>query len=172
MIETTRLRLRAHELADFDAYAAMWADPLVTRFIGGSPLPREVSWTRLLRYRGMWTVMGFGFWAIEDRETGRFLGEAGVQESRRDLQPSVEGTLECGWGLIPEAQGRGLASEAVSAVVGWAEAALPQRLMTCIINPGNAGSIRIAEKFGFREYIRAEYHGAPVILFRRTPGPA
>lgn len=167
VIETARLRLRPHELADLDAYAAMWADPLVTRFIGGKPLSREVAWTRLLRYRGMWTVMGFGFWAIEDRATGRFLGEAGVQESRRELQPSIEGTLEAGWGLVPEAHGRGLASEAVAAVIGWAEKALPERPMTCIIDPGNTGSIRIAQNFGFRERARTDYHGAEVIVFER-----
>jgi RimJ/RimL family protein N-acetyltransferase len=44
VIETPRTILRAHRLDDFDAYAAMWADPVVTRFIaGGKPRTREAG---------------------------------------------------------------------------------------------------------------------------------
>ena len=50
VIETQRTILRAHRLEDFDAYAAMWADPVVTRFIGGKPRTREESWMRFLRH--------------------------------------------------------------------------------------------------------------------------
>ena len=42
-VETERLIMRDHRLADFDAYVAMWADPIVTRFIGGRPRTREES---------------------------------------------------------------------------------------------------------------------------------
>lgn len=167
VLETERLRLRPHQLTDFDAYAVMWADPSVTRFVGGEPMSREQSWVRLLRYRGMWALLGFGFWAIEEKASGRFVGEAGVHELRRELNPAIEGTLEAGWGILPEAQGRGIASEALAAVIGWAQRAFPQRSMTCISDLGNAGSIRIAEKFGFRERARADYHGAQVIVFER-----
>ena len=37
VIETERLLLRGHRLDDFEALAAMWADPAVVRFIGGKP---------------------------------------------------------------------------------------------------------------------------------------
>jgi len=43
-VETTRLKLRAHTLADFPDSFAMWADPDVTRFIGGKPSTKEESW--------------------------------------------------------------------------------------------------------------------------------
>ena len=71
VIETERLVLRAHRLDDFDAYAVMWADPVVTRFIGGKPRTREESWIRFLRHPGMWSMLGFGFWAIEEKASGR-----------------------------------------------------------------------------------------------------
>src|SRR4051794_32453249 len=74
IIETARLILRDHRLADFDIYVAMWADPLVTRFIGGRARSREESWIRFLRHAGMWRHVGFGFWAIEEKESGRFVG--------------------------------------------------------------------------------------------------
>ena len=43
-LETPRLRLRAYRREDFDAYAALWAEPAVVRFIGGTPLSREAAW--------------------------------------------------------------------------------------------------------------------------------
>jgi RimJ/RimL family protein N-acetyltransferase len=49
VVETERLILRGHTLDDFPAFAAMWADPAVTRFIGGAPLSQEESWGKFLR---------------------------------------------------------------------------------------------------------------------------
>lgn len=168
VIETPRLVLRPHRPDDFDAYAAMWSDPAVTRFIGGRPFTREQSWTRFLRVHGLWSVLGFGSFAIEDRESGAFLGEAGFHDLRRDVVPSLEGTLETGWVLVPAAHGRGIASEAVGAVLGWAGAHFPDRRITCMIEPAHAASIRVAARQGFREFARTHYLGTPVLLFERT----
>ena len=67
-IETARLSLRAHALADFAESAAMWADPEVTRHIGGKPFSEEQSWHRLLRYVGHWALLGFQKSAWSDRQ--------------------------------------------------------------------------------------------------------
>lgn len=168
-LETARLRLRPHRPDDFEAYAAMWRDPRVVRFIGGVPFSREQSWARFVRQAGMWQLMGFGFLALEDRQTGRFVGEAGFHEVRRDMRPSIEGTLETGWGLVGEAQGRGLAEEAVRAMIAWGEASIGGRLMTCIIEPGNAASLRVAEKVGFRPAGSGDYGGTALVVLHRRP---
>jgi RimJ/RimL family protein N-acetyltransferase len=167
VIETSRLILRGHRLEDFDAHAALWANPVVTHFIGGVPQTREQAWVRLLRHMGMWQAMGFGFWAVTDRQTGRLLGEAGFHDLKRDLTPSLEGTLETGWGFVPDVHGRGIATEAVAAIVAWGETNRPGMRMTCLIDPANAASLRVAEKTGFREFARTTYHGVPTILFER-----
>src|SRR6185312_2505807 len=57
-IDTARLTLRAHTLADFDDYCAMWGDSEVTRYIGGKPFTREECWSRFLRQSGHWALMG------------------------------------------------------------------------------------------------------------------
>jgi RimJ/RimL family protein N-acetyltransferase len=168
VIETPRLILRAHALSDFDSYVAMWSDPDVVRFITGTPFTREASWSRFLRHPGHWQHMGFGFLAIEDRETGRFIGEAGFHDMRREMTPSIEGTLEAGWGLTPSVHGRGYGFEAMQALVGWADNAFPGRRMTCIIDPANAASRRVATKLGFNEVTVADYHGSAVTLFERV----
>ena len=167
IIETPRLTLRAHALADFDAYCTLWSDADVVRHITGTPFSREASWSRFLRHPGHWQHMGFGFLAITDKETGRFIGEAGFHDMRREMTPSIEGTLEAGWALTPSVHGRGYGFEAMQALVGWADAVFPHRRMTCIIDPANQPSRRVAAKLGFEEVTATSYHESPVILFER-----
>ncbi|WP_374622062.1 GNAT family N-acetyltransferase [Devosia sp.] len=166
-LETERLILRPHRLADFDAYVEMWADPDVVRFIGGKPFDRESSWSRFLRHFGVWQLMGFGFFAIEEKETGHFVGEAGFHDLRRNLVPSLEGTLEAGWALNSGGQGWGYATEAMSAAIGWAGTAFAGQRMTCIINPDNLPSIRVAGRLGFTELARTSYFESPIVVFER-----
>lgn len=168
-IETQRFVLRSHRVEDFDGYAAMWADPGVTRFIGGSPISREAAWSRMMRQLGMWQAMGFGFWAVETKATGAFVGEAGFHDLKRDLTPSLEGTLEAGWGFVPAVHGQGVATEVVAAVLAWGERTRPDMPITCMMDPQNLRSRRVAEKHGFREFARTTYHGAPAVLFERRP---
>ncbi|MBS0385274.1 MAG: GNAT family N-acetyltransferase [Proteobacteria bacterium] len=168
VLETGRLRLRGHTAADFDAVAEMWADPNVTRHIGGKPSTREESWQRLLRYPGHWELMGYGFWLLEEKATGRFVGEAGFADFKREIEPRFE-TPEHGWALASWAQGQGFASEALAAQLAWAEDHFGPTPLVCMINPDNAPSIRLAEKHGYREFARATYKDAPSILFRRAP---
>ena len=149
-IETERLILRPHTVEDFEAYHALWSNDAVVRFISGVASTREQSWGRMLRVAGMWHHMGFGFLAIEEKSSGRFVGEAGFLDMKRDMQPvGTEGTLEAGWALMPEVQGKGYATEALRALIGWAEAHFPERPMSCIIDPDNTASLRLAEKLGF-----------------------
>lgn len=167
-IETERTIMRAHRLADFDAYAAMSADPQVTRFIGGKPRTREESWLRFLRHPGVWTWLGFGYWAIEDRQSGAFIGEAGFHDMRRDMTPPIEGLPEAGWSLVPAAQGRGLATEVVRAMLDWSDHALDFDRTVCIINVDNEASIRLARRCGYGAPSTGIYHGEPLLLMERA----
>jgi RimJ/RimL family protein N-acetyltransferase len=171
ILETSRLRLRAFRAEDFDAYVAMWAEPQVVRFIGGKPMSREEAWARFLRHIGIWRYFDFGFFALVDRATGAFVGEAGFHDLRRTLTPSNEGTMEAGWGLVPAMQGRGLAEEAMRAAIAWADRVHPGPRMTCIIQVGHAASLRVAAKLGFAPYAVTTYHGDPVTMLER-PRPA
>lgn len=169
---TERLILRRHGLADFDDYFTMWSDPAVARAIGGGKASRETTWLRFLRYAGHWSLMGFGYWAIEWRETGRFIGEVGFADFRRDIDPSLDGMPEIGWALAREAQGLGLATEAVRAVVAWGDTHFDPAIHTaCLINPDNTASLRIAETFGYRESARTIYKDRPIFLLVRGAVP-
>jgi RimJ/RimL family protein N-acetyltransferase len=167
VLETERLLLRAHRVADFDACAAMWGDPVVTRYIGGKPSTREDVWGRLLRYAGHWPLMGYGYWAIEDKSFGRFIGEAGFADFKRDITPSLGDDPEIGWALTPAAHGKGYATEIVTALVEWGDANLSSKRTVCLIHPDNSPSIYVAKKCGYKEFARTTYKGQPTILFRR-----
>ncbi|HWK46699.1 MAG TPA: GNAT family N-acetyltransferase [Stellaceae bacterium] len=165
-IETERLVLRGHRAADLDACAAMWGDAEVTRFIGGKPFARDDVWARLLRYVGHWSLLGFGYWAIDEKAGGAFVGELGFADFKRDITPALD-VPELGWVLAPRAQGRGYATEAVRAVLAWGDRHLPATQTVCLIRPDNLPSIRVARKTGFQEANRLLLKGQPILLFSR-----
>ena len=113
VIETERLRMRGHRRGDFDSCFRLWSDPGVTRYISGQPCSREEVWARFLRYVGHWSLLGYGYWVVEDRASGSFLGEAGLADFKRGIGPGFDGAPEIGWVLAPAAQGAGVATEAV-----------------------------------------------------------
>jgi len=167
VIETERLRLRGHTLEDFPGGAAMWAEPIVYQFISGSASTEQQSWMRLLSYRGHWALMGFGYWAIEERATGRFIGELGFADFKRDLDPSIRGIPEIGWALAPDAHGKGYASESIRAALQWSDSDLAHNRTVCIIQPENLPSLRLAEKFGFCLLRQLSYRGTDICLVAR-----
>jgi RimJ/RimL family protein N-acetyltransferase len=169
MIETDRLLLRPHRLDDLDAAAAMYADPAVMRFIGGVGLGREDVWNRLLRYAGHWALLKFGLWAIEERATGRFIGEAGFADFHRDLGEGFDDCPEAAWILADDAQGRGYALEAMTAATTWLDHEHRASRAVCIINPDNAASLRLAERVGFARFGQQDYRGKSVLLLERKP---
>jgi RimJ/RimL family protein N-acetyltransferase len=167
ILETPRLRLRAHTLADFENSAAMWADPQVARYIGGKPSTREESWARFLRYSGLWALLGYGYWLVEEKATGRFVGDVGFGDFKRAVEPKLEGMPESGWALAASSHGKGYATEAAGAILAWADQKFPGAPTVCLIDAENAPSIRVAEKLGYHEFARTLYKDRPVILFRR-----
>jgi RimJ/RimL family protein N-acetyltransferase len=167
VLETERLKLRGHRLDDFIPCAAMWADPVVTRYIGGKPMSEEESWTRLLRYVGHWTLLGFGYWVVEEKATGAFAGEIGFADYKRNIEPSLHGTPEIGWVIATKSHGKGYATEAVRAAVAWGDTHFGASRTACLIHPENVSSIRVAEKCGYREFQLTTYKGRPAMMFVR-----
>ncbi len=167
-LETERLVLRGHAVSDFAQCLALWSDPEVVRYIGGKPSTPEMVWARLLRYAGHWLLLGYGFWVIVERQSGRFVGEVGLADFHRQIEPPIGDTPEMGWVLQPWSQGQGFATEAVQAVLGWAEGQLGTPRTVCVIEPANRASLRVAAKSGFVPYAQTQYEGGPIVLLERT----
>lgn len=165
-LRSDRLTLRPHRATDLAACLTLWSDPDVVRHIGGVPQDRQAVWFRLLRYAGMWSLLGYGMWVVEDRSSGVFLGEAGLLSAERGIA-ALENGSEAGWVFGPAAWGRGIATEAMTMVLDWADATMGTRTIRCLIEIDNAASAKVAAKLGFTPYAQAELGGKPVTIYDR-----
>ena len=139
------------------------------RHIGGSPVSREDSWRRLLMGVGMWSIVGMGPWAIEQKADGQMVGHCGFFQFNRDITPSILDEPEMGWILDKSAHGQGVAFEACAAALDWAEREIPAESYPAIIDLENTPSMRLAERLGFVRQPDAIYRDAPIAFYRR-PG--
>jgi RimJ/RimL family protein N-acetyltransferase len=144
-LRTDRLRLRPIDERDVDAYVKLRGDPRTRVYSrSGVPVPREEARQELLDACTSWRERRFGHWVISDLG-GSFLGVIVVQPGRHE-PPAPE----LGWIVVPEAWGRGFATEAARAV---ATDLFERTDITCItsyLQAANTASRRVAAKLGMR----------------------
>lgn len=168
ILTTDRLLLRPHTPEDFPHVAALWRDEAVVRWIGsGTPSTEEEAWARLLRYIGHWPALGFGYFAVFAKADNAFLGDVGLADHKRAITPPLDGMAEAGWVMARSAWGRGIATEAVGAVLAWYERQVAARPVACIIGVGHEASIHVARKCGFADWCEATYRDRQTLLFKR-----
>jgi RimJ/RimL family protein N-acetyltransferase len=170
-LATGRLLLRDFAPRDVDPYAAMMADPEVTRHLAdGRPLSRVDAWRQLAMFAGHWTLRGFGVWAVEERSTGEFIGRIGC------FQPEGWPGFELAYPLARSVWGRGYAREGASAALAYARDTLRRRTVISLIRPANAGSIGVATALGAVRDGEIEFFGGPALVYRyagtSSPGSA
>ena len=103
--QTSRLVLRAWREDDFDAFAAMNADPRVMEYFP-APLTREESATFFGHIHEEFQTEGFGLYAVERISDGLLLGYTGLHRVTFD---GLCGQIEIGWRLRADAWGNGYA---------------------------------------------------------------
>jgi len=165
-LETDRLILDGHCPADLEPLASLWSDPAIAAAIGTTPSTRQESWSRLLRYRGLWPLLGFGYWAIREKPSARYIGDIGFADFHREYAHLIEGLPEAGWALVPSAHGRGLGGEALRAALSWLDARKDLGPAVCLIDAGNLVSLRLAERNGFRAPVHLDENGGLLLLTR------
>jgi RimJ/RimL family protein N-acetyltransferase len=148
-LETARLILRPTQLSDFEGWAAMMADAEAARFIGGVQ-QRAVAWRGFLSMAGAWRVQGFGMFSVIEKESGQWVGRVGP------WKPDGWPGNEIGWAIRRESWGRGYATEAAVATIGWAFENLGWSDMIHCIAPANLPSQRVAGKLGSRNQGRGQ----------------
>ena len=149
----------------------MLGDPRVMHHLTGDGIAREDAWRRLLQGPGLWAMLGYGYWSVERRSDGRYIGQLGFADFKREMEPSLDGLPEMGWLFAAEVHGQGFALEGVTAALRWADEALKAREIVAIISPDNAPSIRLAERTGFARAEQTIYKSGATLVFRR-PRPA
>lgn len=144
-IETDRLVLRPLAPEDAEPHMAMMADPDVAAFLapGGEVPSRMDRWRQFASYLGHWQMRDFGFFAVEEKATGSFIGRVGP------WMPEGWPGLECGWAIASDHWGKGYAPEAAIASVRWTFERFPElERIISVINPGNQNSQAVAAKIG------------------------
>lgn len=148
-IATDRLLIAPLSADRFDQHFANMSDPRVVEWLGsGQPQDRIEAWRRFCQGAGMWPLLGYGYWGVIERTSGRMVGMGGFARFERGIA-QLEGYPEAGWAFAHAAWGKGFASEFLAAACGWADASIDTPEIRCIISPGNGASIRVAEKNGF-----------------------
>jgi RimJ/RimL family protein N-acetyltransferase len=159
-LETVRLRLRPFRAEDLEPYAAMCADPVVMRYVGERGiLSREDAWEEMATLAGHWHLRGFGMWAVEERETGAFVGRVGLH------YPEGWPDREVAWALARPFWGRGYAAEAARVALGEAFGRLGWPRVISLIDPANTRSVRLAERLGERSDGEAVVRGHRVVVY-------
>lgn len=172
MIETDRLILRRHTPTDLDDIQSVYGEAETMRYISGKASTRTESWTRLLRSAGHWDLLGYGFWAIIEKSSGRYLGDAGLGRFERGLGADFDSFDEAGWVFGPHGRGKGYALEAMIAAQNWHRDTFGPKRTVCIISPEHERSIRVAEKLDYKPFDERVFPGSndTVRLFERQPG--
>ena len=167
VLRTSRLLMDMHRIEDFDDWLAMLGDADIMRHIGNKPLSRSEIWARILRKAGSWSLLGIGSWTVREAASGRFVGDVGFADLRREITPRLDGVPEMGWVLAAWSHGKGYATEAVRAALAWGDATLAHPESVCLIDPPNATSLRVAEKAGYRASARGVLADVETIILKR-----
>jgi len=143
-IRTERLIMRGWRESDLAPWAAMNADPEVRRYLG-PPLTFEQASAWVLNFQDDLDRHGFGFWALEVRASGEFIGFTGLHTV--DGEMPVTG-VELGWRLARPAWGHGYATEAALAAVEYGFAVLGLPEIVAVTVAGNLRSRAVMRRIG------------------------
>jgi RimJ/RimL family protein N-acetyltransferase len=159
-LETERLIMRMFREDDFEAYARIFGDPEVARYLGnGKPLERPDAWRSMVFQIGHWEVRGYGMWAVEEKASGLLVGRVGF------FYPHGWPGFELGWGLGRQWWGQGYATESARRALDFGFAELGRDHVISVIIPENVASIRVAERLGERLEGRTEIMGRDALIY-------
>jgi RimJ/RimL family protein N-acetyltransferase len=145
LIATERLLLRDWRDTDVDAFAAINADPVVMEYF---PQPYTEERTRKFveRIGERWRELGYGLWAVERKDSGRFIGYIGLWPATfpAHFTPAVE----VGWRLAADQWGHGYATEGARAALDHGFDTLGLDEIVSFTSARNLRSIKVMERLG------------------------
>jgi RimJ/RimL family protein N-acetyltransferase len=162
ILETERLWLRWFRESDFESYLELARDPEVMRFVGGTVANETEAWKQLASFMGHWYFRGYGAWAVEEKESGKFVGRIGF------MKPAGWPDFELGWTLSRASWGKGYATEGARRALEYAFTEMNRDHVISLIAPENVNSIRVAERLGERVTGETEVIGKHVRIYGIT----
>ena len=159
-LTTERLLLRQWKNSDGQEIIDFYADPVMSKYVGG-PRNEDDAWRGMALMVGHWQLKGFGYWAVEEKTSGDFVGCIGLWQSPGWPE------LELGYWLVERHQGKGFAKEAAEVCVCCAKEQLNAKSLVSYIDADNSPSIKLAESLGakYEKVIKLADHG-PHAVYR------
>ncbi len=158
ILHTARLRLEPLDDVHLEALHAMNADPEVMRWLGGPVATPGDTRAMIARVKSRWADWGYGWWALVELDGGALAGAAGIQHLGKDRA----NPHEIGWRLRRDRWGKGLATEAMRAIVRHGFEVVGAPRLCAIRHPGNDASLRVMERLGMRDMGMQEWDGMAV----------
>lgn len=144
ILETERLVVRELALSDMDALFELYSYEGMTDYMEGLyPYEEEYEYQKAY-IANMYRFFGYGMWLVFEKETGKLVGRAGI-EHREEL----EGELELGYAIGTPWQGKGYATEVCVGIMQYAREELGFEEICSLVQPENAVSVHLLEKWGF-----------------------
>jgi len=143
-IKTERLTLRQFTLNDAAFILELVNEPSFIQNIGDRGVRSLSDAKRYLESGPLssYAKNGFGLLAVTRNDTGQPIGMCGL--IKRDTLEDVD----IGYAFLPEFWSKGYALESAQAVMKYAVEVIGLKRVVAIVDPDNAGSIRLLEKIG------------------------
>jgi RimJ/RimL family protein N-acetyltransferase len=169
IIETERLILRQIDPErDFEPWAKAMANENTVRYLGTKPMSRAEAWRSMAMAIGHWSIRGYGFFSLQHKVSGDWIGRVGP------WYPEGWPAPEVGWTISPDHLRQGYATEAAFAAVRYALETLHWPQVIHVIMEGNEASFAVARKIG--STLVREQQGLPgvteekVLIFGQSAG--
>ena len=157
VVETDRLLVREWTTVDAEAAFAVYGDPDVSRYLGGTGEPdpdvasRRERLARIVARYPEWN--GLGFWAVVEKAGGEVIGGA-------ELVPLEGGPeVEVGYHLRRDRWGRGYATEVTKALIAYGFERVGLDRIVAVAYPENVASHRVLLKAGLTHLGRRRAFG-------------
>ncbi|MFT5852652.1 MAG: ribosomal-protein-alanine N-acetyltransferase [Colwellia sp.] len=162
IVETERLHICEVTDKDFEAIRLVLSDPEIMKYsIVGVHSDEDIT-KYIANCKQQYDKNGYGQWAIFSKTDNSFVGICGLNSH------SVEGEelLHVSYRLSLSQQGKGFASEATSAVMGFCREKLKRKNISALIDPNNVPSIKVATRSGFSFLKSSNIQGFDVDIYQ------
>jgi RimJ/RimL family protein N-acetyltransferase len=159
-LQTERLLLRQYRRADFEDFVAHLTNPVSSAHF--APADRPAAWRIFCSQAGLWLLDGAGWWAVEERQTGKLVGNVGAFFREEAT------VMELGWNTYSDFWGQGFANEAAAAALHYALEIRGEPKVRALIASANESSVRVAKRIGMTYESETEMHGKTVGIYTRA----
>jgi 3-dehydroquinate dehydratase/shikimate dehydrogenase len=153
-IHTSRLTLRSWQESDLAKFADLNADPEVMKYFPSTvSKEKSNSWVEKLQHRIK--ADGVGLHALTLKDTGDFIGFVGLAEVK--FEASFTPCVEIGWRLNKQVWGKGLATEAAHAALGFGFNTIGLDEIVSFAPKINLPSINVMKKIGMHHHKKDDF---------------